>query len=110
CGACMSGVPGRVDPDWMFRLARATYAEMALAGITAVGEFHYLHHDADGRPYREPNAMADAVVAAAGRAELMTPGPGLRLGAAIHSVRAVPQEALASIATFARVQNRPLHV
>ena len=35
----------RLDPDRYYALALATYAEMALAGITAVGEFHYLHHD-----------------------------------------------------------------
>jgi formiminoglutamate deiminase len=38
---------------------------MALAGIGAVGEFHYLHHGPDGVPYADPHAMADAVVAAA---------------------------------------------
>ena len=32
----------------LFALARATFAEMALAGITGVGEFHYLHHAPDG--------------------------------------------------------------
>lgn len=54
-----------LDPDLYYRLARATYAEMALAGIGAVGEFHYLHHDRGGVRYAEPNAMADAVIAAA---------------------------------------------
>src|SRR6185295_4922015 len=47
----MYEVAGRLDPDGYFRLARAVYGEMALAGITAVGEFHYLHHRPDGRPY-----------------------------------------------------------
>ena len=32
----------------------AVYAEMALAGITSVGEFHYLHHDVGGVPLRRP--------------------------------------------------------
>ena len=40
----MYAVAGRLDPDTHLALARATYAEMALAGITCVGEFHYLHH------------------------------------------------------------------
>jgi formiminoglutamate deiminase len=57
-----------LDPDGLFDLARATYAEMALAGVTLVGEFHYLHHRPDGRPYGEPNAMGEALVAAAGEA------------------------------------------
>ena len=55
----------RLDPDRYHRLARATYAEMALAGITAVGEFHYLHHDRGGRPYADANAMGEALIAAA---------------------------------------------
>jgi formiminoglutamate deiminase len=55
----------RLDPDSYHRLARAVYAEMALAGITTVGEFHYLHHDQGGRPYADPNAMGEALLAAA---------------------------------------------
>ncbi|HEV7420914.1 MAG TPA: formimidoylglutamate deiminase [Mycobacterium sp.] len=55
----------RLDPDSYRRLARAVYAEMALAGITSVGEFHYLHHDVDGVPYADPNAMGHAVMGAA---------------------------------------------
>ena len=46
-------------------LARATYREMAAAGITTVGEFHYLHHQPDGTPYDDPNAMGLALVEAA---------------------------------------------
>jgi len=55
----------RLDPDNYYQLARATYAEMALAGITAVGEFHYVHHDRDGTSYADPNAMGLALIAAA---------------------------------------------
>jgi formiminoglutamate deiminase len=58
-------VAGRLHPDSYFALARAVYAEMVLAGMTVVGEFHYLHHDRDGRPYADPNAMSEAIVAAA---------------------------------------------
>ena len=43
---------------------------MALAGVTCVGEFHYVHHRPDGRPYDDPNAMGAAVVAAAREAGL----------------------------------------
>ncbi len=53
----MYQVASRLTPDSYFDLARATYAEMALAGITAVGEFHYLHHAPGGTPYADPNAM-----------------------------------------------------
>jgi formiminoglutamate deiminase len=55
----------RLDPDSYQRLARGVYAEMALAGITSVGEFHYLHHGIDGTPYADPNAMGHAVMRAA---------------------------------------------
>ncbi len=61
----MYRVADRLDPDGYHRLARAVYAEMALAGITCVGEFHYLHHAPGGTPYADPNAMGHALVAAA---------------------------------------------
>ena len=61
----MYGLVDRLDPESYYELARATYAEMALAGITAVGEFHYLHHAEEGRHYANPNAMGEALLAAA---------------------------------------------
>ncbi|WP_175543508.1 formimidoylglutamate deiminase [Micromonospora pattaloongensis] len=64
----MYEVAARLTPDRYLALARATYAEMALAGITCVGEFHYLHHDADGARYADPNAMGSALVEAAAAA------------------------------------------
>ena len=64
----MYQVAGVLDPDRYLELATATYAEMALAGITAVGEFHYLHHDPAGRPYADPNQMGEVLIEAAGRA------------------------------------------
>ncbi len=66
----MYDVAGRLDPDSYFALARATYREMVAAGITSVGEFHYLHHRPDGTPYDDPNAMGRAVVEAAREAGL----------------------------------------
>lgn len=60
----MYEVAARLDPDSYLALARAAYAEMALAGMTAVGEFHYLHHGRDGTPYGEPGAMSHALVQA----------------------------------------------
>src|SRR4051794_13736624 len=59
-----------LDPDAYARLAAATFAEMALAGITLVGEFHYLHHAPDGTPYGDANAMGHAVAQAASNAGL----------------------------------------
>ena len=64
----MYAVAARLDPDSYLALARATYAEMALAGVTSVGEFHYLHHAPGGVPYDDPNAMGAAVVHAAAEA------------------------------------------
>jgi formiminoglutamate deiminase len=64
----MYALADRLDPDSYHALARAVYAEMALAGITCVGEFHYLHHNRDGTPYADPNAMGAALIAAAAEA------------------------------------------
>jgi formiminoglutamate deiminase len=141
----MYSVAGRLDPDSYFTLARAVYGEMALAGITCVGEFHYLHHGPDGTPYADPNAMGHALIEAAreagiritlldtlylastvdgqpldgvqrrfgdrdldgwlARTAALRTAPHARLGAAVHSVRAVPAHVLGGLA--GRV---PLHV
>ncbi|HEY2551470.1 MAG TPA: formimidoylglutamate deiminase [Streptosporangiaceae bacterium] len=60
----------RLDPDSYLALATAVYAEMALAGISCVGEFHYLHHGPGGKPYRDPNVMSRALIEAASAAGL----------------------------------------
>jgi hypothetical protein len=62
-----------LTPESYERLATAVFVEMAMAGITSVGEFHYLHHEADGAPYQDANEMGHAMVRAARAA-------GLRLG------------------------------
>jgi formiminoglutamate deiminase len=127
-----------LDPDSCFALSRAAFGEMALAGITCVGEFHYVHHAPDGTPYDDPNAMGRAVLAAARAAgvritlldtcylhggierfrdadaaawaervdAIAERGPS-RVGAAIHSVRAVDPDAARVVAEWAR--GRPLH-
>lgn len=61
----MFAVADALDPDAMHALARRAYAEMAAAGYGAVGEFHYVHHQPDGEPYADPNAMAVAIAEAA---------------------------------------------
>ncbi|MFH9615968.1 formimidoylglutamate deiminase [Streptomyces pratensis] len=140
----------RLTPDTYYDLARATYAEMALAGITAVGEFHYLHHAPGGTPYDDPNAMGEALIAAAAEAgiritlldtaylaagfgekpsrhqlrfsdttadawaerasRLKGDGDLVVIGAAIHSVRAVPAGQLSTVARWAQERGAPLHV
>lgn len=146
----MYSVAERLTPELMYDLARATYAEMALAGITSVGEFHYLHHQRDGESYADPNQMSRAVIRAANdaglritlidtcylqadvhgapltgvqrrfddrtwsawaeRVEQLGNGPKSRTGAAIHSIRAVPRDAMRPIAALARDRGWPLHV
>ena len=66
----MYELAGALDPDTCFAISRAAFGEMALAGITCVGEFHYLHHAPDGTPYEDPNALGRAVLAAARAAGL----------------------------------------
>ena len=148
----MYGLARRLDPDSYLDLARAVFAEMVLVGYTVVGEFHYLHHGPDGRPYDDPNAMglalaraaheagirltlldtvylcggltdsgylpldevqrryADASVEAwAARVDELAGDDRLRVGAAVHSVRAVPPEGLVDVAA-ATDRRAPLHV
>ena len=147
----MYAVAAQLDPDTYLALATATYAEMALAGITAVGEFHYLHHGRGGARYNDPNAMGEALrqaaadagirltlldtcyvaggLSAAGHSPLdaiqlrfgdgradgwaqrfedLKESAGMRVGAAVHSVRAVPRDQLAVVAAAAA--GRPLHI
>jgi formimidoylglutamate deiminase len=53
------------DPEDVYRASRWAFLEMALSGITTVGEFHYLHHQPDGTPYDDANEVAHHVIAAA---------------------------------------------
>lgn len=145
----MYKVAQNLTPDSYFALARAVYAEMALAGITAVGEFHYVHHAPGGVPYADPNAMGEALIAAAAEAGIritlldtaylssgfgkapephqlrfsdstaeawaervsaLKPREHALIGAAIHSVRAVPAGQLATVAAWAEERRAPLHV
>ncbi|MFF9408695.1 formimidoylglutamate deiminase [Streptomyces anandii] len=145
----MYATADRLTPENYHALARAVYAEMALAGITAVGEFHYVHHAPGGAPYADPNAMGEALIAAAAEAGIritlldtcyLSAGfgqpPGThqlrfsdgsaeawaercsvlkeqdhaRIGAAVHSVRAVPARELATVARWAEERRAPLHV
>ncbi len=70
----MYALAQRLDPDTFSALALAAYVEMVCAGVTAVGEFHYLHHAPGGRRYAEPNQMGVAAATAADAA-----GVGLTL-------------------------------
>lgn len=54
-----------MTPDDVEAVAAELYVEMLEAGFTRVGEFHYLHHDRDGRPYADIAEMASRIAAAA---------------------------------------------
>jgi formiminoglutamate deiminase len=56
---------GSLAPDDVEAIAAFAYMQMLEAGFTAVGEFHYLHHDVDGRPYADLGEMAARIAAAA---------------------------------------------
>lgn len=61
----MYALAERLTPDDVYELSRYAYIELALSGITAVGEFHYLHHAPNGQPYADRLVMAEAVIQAA---------------------------------------------
>lgn len=64
----MYQVANRLTPENYLALATAVFSEMALAGITHVGEFHYVHHQQNGKQYNDPNEMGKVVIEAAHRA------------------------------------------
>ena len=139
----------RLTPESYHRLASAVFAEMALAGITCVGEFHYVHHGPGGMPYEDHNAMGAALIDAAAAAGVritlldtcyLHGGIGVeldpvqrrfgdgdalgwaarvsaldqltsataRIGAAIHSVRAVDPASAEVVAAWAAERDAPL--
>ena len=55
----------RLTPDSFYDIARMAYLEMALSGITTVGEFHYVHRDEFGLPYSDPNLLPKQAIRAA---------------------------------------------
>jgi formimidoylglutamate deiminase len=64
--AVMYGFLAALTPDDVEAIAAFAYMEMLETGFTAVGEFHYLHHDVDGRPFSDIGEMAARMAAAAG--------------------------------------------
>jgi formiminoglutamate deiminase len=137
-----------LTPESYGHLAAATFAEMAEAGITAVGEFHYLHHAPGGRPYEDANEFGEALRAAADeagvrltlldtcylhggigakpnevqrrfadasaeawveRVSALKNGPTVRVGTAVHSVRAVAPEEMVVVGRWAADHRRVLH-
>jgi len=61
----MYAAANRLEPEDIYDVSRMAFLEMALTGITAVGEFHYIHHARDGSTYSDPNLLAREVIRAA---------------------------------------------
>ncbi len=61
----MYELASKLDPDTIFAISRHAFAELAASGVTAVGEFHYVHHQPNGVPYADRTVLSEAVVAAA---------------------------------------------
>src|ERR1051325_6312767 len=61
----MYAAANRLGPEEIYAASRLAFLEMALTGITAVGEFHYIHHSQDGSSYDDPNLLAREVIRAA---------------------------------------------
>lgn len=145
---------GRLTPQSQYDIAAQLFVEMLEAGYTSVCEFHYLHHQPNGRPYAEPSAMSRALIDAARDTGIrltllpvlyMTGGfdgralserqrrfghdvdsylslveslygeenETLRIGVALHSLRAVPERALREMfesAFFRENADMPIHL
>ena len=61
----MYAAANRLTPEEIYAASRMAFLEMALSGITAVGEFHYIHHAPDGTKYSDPNLLEREVIRAA---------------------------------------------
>jgi formimidoylglutamate deiminase len=61
----MYAAANRLTPEEIYAASRMAFLEMALSGITAVGEFHYIHHAPDGSRYEDPNLLEREVIRAA---------------------------------------------
>ena len=61
----MYAAANRLEAEDIYNVSRMAFMEMALTGITAVGEFHYIHHQRDGSPYSDPNMLEREVIRAA---------------------------------------------
>jgi len=61
----MYEVASSLTPETLRSTSAVAFRELARAGVRTVGEFHYLHHQADGAPYEDRTVLADAVISAA---------------------------------------------
>tara|TARA_R110002096_G_scaffold143328_3_gene299160 strand:+ start:11628 stop:12866 length:1239 start_codon:yes stop_codon:yes gene_type:complete len=149
----MYALASKLDPESLYDLARFAYAEMAMSGVTAVGEFHYVHHQASGQPYDNRTELSEVMIRAAqdvgiriclqrvlyqraGLGKALEPGqerfvdarledaladvetlhsryantPGVTIGLALHSVRALSLDWIREASDFAKKKQLPLHM
>jgi formimidoylglutamate deiminase len=140
-----------IGPEELKAIAAQLYVEMLKAGYTQVCEFHYLHHQPDGVPYAQPEAMSLALIEAARETGIaltllpvlyMTGGfdgrplsprqrrfghdlssyvrlleslrryesRDVRLGIALHSLRAVPEDAMRALLATGAAKDLPIHI
>ncbi len=138
--------------DVFLKIAELTYLEMQEAGFTHVGEFHYVHHDINNKPFSDPLTMSKVLFEVANKVRINVRllecayhqggffeplakeqarfalesaleflaflkdanqtlnSEFVSVGAAIHSVRAVPETWFAPINNFAKEHGMPLHI
>jgi formimidoylglutamate deiminase len=147
----MYAFAGRIGPDDLHAIAAQLYVEMLKAGYTQVCEFHYLHHQPDGKPYADPAQMSLALIQAARETGIgltllptlyMSGGfdgrplserqrrfghdvdaylrlveqlrkmedSTLRIAVALHSLRAVPEDAMRTVLASGIVNDAPIHI
>ena len=147
----MYAFAAKIGPEQLQAIAAQLYVEMLKSGYTQVCEFHYLHHQPDGTPYAQPEAMSLALIEAAREAGIgLTLLPVLymsggfdgrplaprqrrfghdvsaylrllqalraqqndhvRLGIALHSLRAVPEQAMRSLLATGESKDLPIHI
>lgn len=148
----MYGFAAALDPESLQAIAAQLYVEMLKAGYTQVCEFHYVHHQGDGTPYAQREAMSLALIEAAKEAGIaltllpvlyMSSGfdgralaprqrrfghaevsdyvrlleslrahesADLRVGIALHSLRAVPEVAMRTLLATGAAQTGPIHI
>ncbi len=140
-----------LGPEALQAVAAQLYVEMLKSGYTQVCEFHYLHHQPDGTPYAQPEAMSLALIEAAREAGItltLLPvlymsggfdgrplasrqrrfghdvpsylrllqalraheGDRVRVGIALHSLRAVPEEAMRQVLADDLAKDCPIHI
>jgi formimidoylglutamate deiminase len=142
---------GRITPEQLHAIAAQLYSEMLEAGFTQVCEFHYLHHQPNGKPYDNPAEMSLAIIRAAEDAGIgLTLLPVLyqtggfdgrelnatqkrfahqteqylrlietlqkqesyllKIGVALHSLRAVPEQTLHALQPLLARKDVPVHI